>query len=613
MLARTPPCRLGWPVSNLLDKGKTKLSIGEEVTQLDQSPASCDPDRCRAPIERPSSGTVVHSRSPPTPTAAAVVSSDPSNGYFGADVAHSQLLSGATHSTINWGCPPLPLAYSLDVKPITDTLNGSYSSVISTSSADSIAVDGAIMSDAAYTEAATKSLLGMSAGGAYYGTTSSVYQPGAYATVQGSPLYGSTQNYYQRALKGSTASYPLGPYFGAATGTTSNYYGSAYSGSATTPLEYGTYGYPQYYPNNCYYGSAGLSVSGQVPSTTATYQLTQLPPCTTLSDPTCSSAGIFTPNDIASFVKPETKKSKSKKKKAANPSPSPENQYERVFIWDLDDVCVLTDALTSGSYAHTFSKDAHVAAQLGHSMERLVFDVIRLAFRVDDVDFQEWDQGHIDDAASDEAVQDLTGYNLSSDGLQLAVTSGASLCLGAPSSVRGGVDWMRKLALRYRHIRELYTCFKDRVPELLRTTCSPERCSQWLSLQKDIEILTDGWTQKAERCLQVVASSRPRPERYANVLLSGGHLVQTLAKVMLTGLAPSFPIENIYSTTKSGREACIERVRNRFGKKCAFVIIGSSHESKLVADKEGIPFWRVSSPSDLEAFYHALNHHLLGT
>lgn len=74
-------------------------------------------------------------------------------------------------------------------------------------------------------EAATKSLLGMSAGGAYYGSTSSVYQPGAYATVQGSPLYGSTQNYYQRALKGTTASYPLAPYFGAATGTTSSYYG----------------------------------------------------------------------------------------------------------------------------------------------------------------------------------------------------------------------------------------------------------------------------------------------------------------------------------------------------------------------------------------------------
>jgi hypothetical protein len=57
-----------------------------------------------------------------------------------------------------------------------------------------------------------------------------------------------------------------------------------------------------------------------------------------------------------------------------------------------------------------------------------------------------------------------SGYNLSADGLQLAVTSGASLCLGAPSSVRGGVDWMRKLAIRYRRIRELYTCFKDNVP-----------------------------------------------------------------------------------------------------------------------------------------------------
>lgn len=132
-----------------------------------------------APIE-PSS-TAVHSRSPVTP--AGTVSTDQANGYFPSDVAaHPQLLSGAAHSTtINWGCPPLPLACefpryllskrhkhvcaysdSLDVKPITDSLNGSYSSVISTSSADSIAIDGAIMSDAAYTGTSPTLLLSAS-------------------------------------------------------------------------------------------------------------------------------------------------------------------------------------------------------------------------------------------------------------------------------------------------------------------------------------------------------------------------------------------------------------------------------------------------------------------
>ena len=30
--------------------------------------------------------------------------------------------------------------------------------------------------------------------------------------------------------------------------------------------------------------------------------------------------------------------------------------------------------------------------------------------------------------------------------------------------VRGGVDWMRKLAFRYRRIKEIYEAFKENVP-----------------------------------------------------------------------------------------------------------------------------------------------------
>ena len=31
--------------------------------------------------------------------------------------------------------------------------------------------------------------------------------------------------------------------------------------------------------------------------------------------------------------------------------------------------------------------------------------------------------------------------------------------------VRGGVDWMRKLAFRYRRIKEIYEAFKENVPD----------------------------------------------------------------------------------------------------------------------------------------------------
>lgn len=51
-------------------------------------------------------------------------------------------------------------------------------------------------------------------------------------------------------------------------------------------------------------------------------------------------------------------------------------------------------------------------------------------------------------------------YNFGSDGFQSPAGAG-SLCLG--SGVHGGVDWMRKLAFRYRRVKEIYNTYKNNV------------------------------------------------------------------------------------------------------------------------------------------------------
>lgn len=51
-------------------------------------------------------------------------------------------------------------------------------------------------------------------------------------------------------------------------------------------------------------------------------------------------------------------------------------------------------------------------------------------------------------------------YSFATDGFHAAATS-ASLCLA--TGVRGGVDWMRKLAFRYRRVKELYCTYKNNV------------------------------------------------------------------------------------------------------------------------------------------------------
>lgn len=78
---------------------------------------------------------------------------------------------------------------------------------------------------------------------------------------------------------------------------------------------------------------------------------------------------------------------------------------------------------------------------------------------------QDCDQVHIDDVSSDDNGQDLSNYNFASDGFHSAASNSANLCLA--SGVRGGVDWMRKLAFRYRKIKDTYNNYRNRCAKLL--------------------------------------------------------------------------------------------------------------------------------------------------
>lgn len=208
---------------------------------------------------------------------------------------------------------------------------------------------------------------------------------------------------------------------------------------------------------------------------------------------------------------------------------------------------------------------------------------------------QECDQVHIDDVASDDNGQDLSTYNFGTDGFQSPAGAG-SLCLG--SGVHGGVDWMRKLAFRYRRVKELYNTYKNNVGGLLG---SPKR-DEWLQLRREMEVLTDLWLTTALKALALI-NSRPN---CVNVLVTTTQLIPALSKVLLYGLGSAFPIENIYSATKTGKESCFERISQRFGRRAVYVVIGDGAEEETVAKKKNMPFWRVSCRADLEALSHAL-------
>ncbi|XP_034401037.1 eyes absent homolog 3 isoform X1 [Cyclopterus lumpus] len=281
------------------------------------------------------------------------------------------------------------------------------------------------------------------------------------------------------------------------------------------------------------------------------------------------------------------------KGKRPDSSPPADGDLERIFLWDLDETIIIFHSLLTGSYAQKFGKDAATVLNLGLQMEELIFELAdtHLFFN----DLEECDQVHVEDVASDDNGQDLSTYNFLADGFSGSSGGGAS---GTTTGVQGGVEWMRKLAFRYRRLKEIYSNFKGNVGGLL----SPMKRELLLRLQSEIENVTDAWLCTALKSLLLIQSRG----KCMNVLVTTTQLVPALAKVLLYGLGDVFPIENIYSATKIGKESCFERIVSRFGKKVTYVVIGDGRDEEFAAKQHNMPFWRISTHGDLVSLHQAL-------
>ncbi|XP_072558657.1 eyes absent homolog 4 isoform X3 [Paramormyrops kingsleyae] len=377
-----------------------------------------------------------------------------------------------------------------------------------------------------------------------------------------------------------------------------------FSGSQQDYPSYTAFGqnqYAQYYSASTYgaYVTHSPALDG-TSSASSTYQLQDSVP--TLA----GQAAELHPADFDTVQSPSTpikdlddrtcRSSGSKARgrgRKNNPSPPPDSDLERVFVWDLDETIIVFHSLLTGSYAQKYGKDPPMAVTLGLRMEEMIFNLAdtHLFFN----DLEECDQVHIDDVSSDDNGQDLSTYSFATDGFHAAATS-ANLCLA--TGVRGGVDWMRKLAFRYRRVKELYSTYKNNVGGLL----GPAKRDAWLQLRAEVEALTDSWLTSALKSLSIISSR----SNCVNVLVTTTQLIPALAKVLLYSLGSAFPIENIYSATKIGKESCFERIMQRFGRKVVYVVIGDGVEEEQAAKKHNMPFWRISSHSDLLALHQAL-------
>ncbi|XP_068018658.1 eyes absent homolog 1 isoform X5 [Melanerpes formicivorus] len=421
-----------------------------------------------------------------------------------------------------------------------------------------------------------------------YGASFSTPQPG--------------QAPYSYQMQGSSFTTSSGIYGGNNSLTNSTGFNSSQQEYPSYP-GFGQGQYAQYYNSSPYPAHyMNSSTSPTTPSTNATYQLQEAPSgiaSQAVTDPAAEYSTIHSPStpikdsDSDRLRRSSDGKTRGRGRRNNNPSPPPDSDLERVFIWDLDETIIIFHSLLTGSYANRYGRDPPTSVSLGLRMEEMIFNLAdtHLFFN----DLEECDQVHIDDVSSDDNGQDLSTYNFGTDGFPAAATS-ANLCLA--TGVRGGVDWMRKLAFRYRRVKEIYNTYKNNVGGLL----GPAKREAWLQLRGEIEALTDSWLTLALKALTLIHSRT----NCVNILVTTTQLIPALAKVLLYGLGVVFPIENIYSATKIGKESCFERIIQRFGRKVVYVVIGDGVEEEQGAKKHAMPFWRISSHSDLMALHHAL-------
>ncbi|KXZ49943.1 hypothetical protein GPECTOR_18g101 [Gonium pectorale] len=133
----------------------------------------------------------------------------------------------------------------------------------------------------------------------------------------------------------------------------------------------------------------------------------------------------------------------------------------------------------------------------------------------------------------------------------------------------------------------------------------------------EVERLTGGWVSAARRLLAGVSaaaeaadasSAGPGPGVMAeagappalvfrgvrHVLVSAGHLVATLGKLLLWGLDPHFDIRDVYSASGRTKLDAFRALRSRFGPSAAFVAVGDGAEEERAATVMGWGFVRVA-------------------
>uniref|UniRef100_A0A1I7T705 Eyes absent homolog n=2 Tax=Caenorhabditis tropicalis TaxID=1561998 RepID=A0A1I7T705_9PELO len=410
-------------------------------------------------------------------------------------------------------------------------------------------------------------------------SVTSQYQYNSYPTTAQYAMYTSTTpaNYYQQMTANLRAGTTAFPY------------------SLTTPSYYAAGSYPVDYTSAAAAYQSPYYSSLRGGSTTPYYN-----PLNTAAAAYASVASSVLTSDAVNLGTSSDSSSTGVPSSAGSSCSPGDETYARVFVWDLEDIAVVSRPLLE-STGHTF----YATAAAG--MFDLIDGIVKTSFS-DIHEALEGDVTNIEDAVVEDPIMDQ----------------------GPMDNLRG-LDVMRRVAPKYAAFRQFYTDISAKFKqepdfepklnavlnyELLERVGLASRESELT--QYALQLLaynncSQRWSA-AQKCMDlVVERSRVSAEKYANVVLTHDGVIQGAAELLIAGLNSAVPMENIYSTMKQGKETIFEKIQTRYGKKCSLVYVSSRDTSKDTAKRLSLPFWPLQSNNDLTKLYHVEEMYLLGT
>eukprot|EP00850_Spirogloea_muscicola_P023724 SM000382S14598 [mRNA] locus=s382:25012:27688:- [translate_table: standard] len=262
---------------------------------------------------------------------------------------------------------------------------------------------------------------------------------------------------------------------------------------------------------------------------------------------------------------------------AAGAGGSKEEPVGAVFVWDLDETLIVFQSLLSGDFAAAVGKDPNAGRALGSRWEELILDFCDDQFFFKEM--EDVDQVSINEVAAADDLADLGGYDFGGDNIAQPTDE--------PSQ--------RKLAYRYRAIQELYSKGAEGI-------LGP-KADLWAALYDETDAYVDGWLSAGRKVLKECEGPSARlrdgvadagseaptldcggvgavAQSNANVLVSSGQLVPTLAKCLLFKLDKLINPRNAYSSRDVRKIECFQSIQERWpGVPCCAIGDGLDEEA----------------------------------